>query len=41
VVPPYLDVDTRGLRARLERLPERAEIPVVCDERLVIEHYAR
>jgi small subunit ribosomal protein S4 len=41
VVPPYLDVDTRGLRARLERLPERAEIPIVCDERLVIEHYAR
>jgi small subunit ribosomal protein S4 len=40
-VPPYLDVDTRALRARLDRLPERAEIPVDSDERLVIEFYSR
>jgi small subunit ribosomal protein S4 len=40
-VPPYLDVDLDALRARLVRLPARAEIPVICDERLVIEFYSR
>jgi small subunit ribosomal protein S4 len=39
--PPYLDVDIEALRARLLRLPERAEIPVICDERLVVEFYSR
>jgi small subunit ribosomal protein S4 len=39
--PAYLDVDTEALRARLLRLPERAEIPVICDERLVVEFYSR
>ncbi|WP_428966799.1 30S ribosomal protein S4 [Micromonospora fluostatini] len=38
---PYLDVDLAGLTARLTRLPLRAEIPVVCDEQLVVEHYSR
>jgi small subunit ribosomal protein S4 len=41
VIPPYLDVDTQALRARLTRLPARAEIPVICDERMVVEFYAR
>jgi small subunit ribosomal protein S4 len=40
-VPPYLDVDLRALRARLVRLPARDEIPVICDERLVVEFYSR
>ena len=40
-VPPYLDVDIEALSARLVRLPERAEIPVLCDERLVVEFYSR
>jgi small subunit ribosomal protein S4 len=40
-VPPYLDVDVEALRARLVRLPVRDEIPVICDERLVIEYYSR
>lgn len=40
-VPPYLDVDIEALTARLVRLPARAEIPVVCDERLVVEFYSR
>jgi small subunit ribosomal protein S4 len=40
-VPPYLDVDLEALRAQLVRRPARAEIPVVCDERLVIEFYSR
>ena len=40
-VPPYLDVDIEALIARLVRLPARAEIPVICDERLVVEFYSR
>lgn len=40
-IPPYLDVDLQALKARLVRLPARAEIPVICDERLVIEFYSR
>jgi small subunit ribosomal protein S4 len=40
-VPPYLEVDADALRARLVRLPVRAEIPTVCDERLVVEFYSR
>jgi small subunit ribosomal protein S4 len=40
-VPPYLDVDVRALTARLTRLPQRSEIPVICDERLVVEFYSR
>lgn len=40
-VPPYLDVDIEALSALLTRLPERSEIPVLCDERLVVEFYSR
>ncbi|RSN69958.1 30S ribosomal protein S4 [Actinomadura sp. WAC 06369] len=40
-VPPYLDVRHEALAARLTRLPERPEIPVLCDEQLVVEHYSR
>jgi small subunit ribosomal protein S4 len=40
-VPAYLAVDTASLRARLERRPARPEIPVSCDERLVVEYYSR
>jgi small subunit ribosomal protein S4 len=40
-VPPYLDVRHDALAAQLTRLPERKEIPVVCDEQLVVEHYSR
>ena len=40
-VPPYLDVDIEALSARLTRLHERSEIPVICDERLVVEFYSR
>jgi small subunit ribosomal protein S4 len=38
---PYLDVDLTGLTARLIRLPLRSEVPVVCDEQLVVEYYSR
>ncbi len=40
-VPPYLDVRHDALAAQLTRLPERKEIPVICDEQLVVEHYSR
>ncbi len=39
--PPYLEVDRENLRARLLRTPERSEIPVICDESLVVEFYSR
>lgn len=41
LTPPYLEVDRAALRARLERLPRRPEIPVQCQEQLVVEYYAR
>jgi small subunit ribosomal protein S4 len=40
-VPPYLEVRPDALAAQLTRLPERKEIPVICDEQLVVEHYSR
>lgn len=38
---PYLDVDHSTLAARLARRPRRPEVPVVCAEQLVVEHYSR
>ncbi|MBD3688768.1 30S ribosomal protein S4 [Nanchangia anserum] len=40
-VPPYLNVELEKLQATLQRLPERAEVPVICDVQLVVEHYSR
>ncbi|MFI0479209.1 30S ribosomal protein S4 [Actinomadura sp. 9N215] len=40
-VPAYLNVRHDALVAQLTRLPERHEIPVICDEQLVVEHYSR
>jgi small subunit ribosomal protein S4 len=39
--PPYLEVAIAQLRARLVRLPSRAEVPVICNEQLVVEYYSR
>ena len=39
--PPYLEVLLPQLHARLVRLPERSEIPIVCNEQLVVEFYSR
>jgi small subunit ribosomal protein S4 len=39
--PAYLQVDLPELRAQLVRPPTRDEIPVICDEQLVVEYYAR
>lgn len=41
VQAPYLDVSLAGLTATLARLPVRTEIPIHCDEQLVVEHYSR
>ena len=40
-VPGYLDVSLDKLQARLIRRPQRSEIPVTCEEQLVVEYYAR
>ncbi|WP_059008439.1 30S ribosomal protein S4 [Streptomyces specialis] len=39
--PRYLQVNLESLAFRLDRDPNRAEIPVICDEQLVVEFYAR
>jgi small subunit ribosomal protein S4 len=39
--PEYLDVNLSDLTARLVRQPTRTEIPVICDEQLVVEFYSR
>ena len=39
--PRYLQVNRQALAFRLDREPNRKEIPVICDEQLVVEYYAR
>ena len=39
--PAYLEVDLAGLRCVVARRPRREEVPVVCEEQLVVEHYSR
>ncbi|TQS43248.1 30S ribosomal protein S4 [Cryptosporangium phraense] len=38
---PYLDVSMSSLTARVLRDPERSEVPVICNEQLVVEFYSR
>jgi small subunit ribosomal protein S4 len=40
-VPAYLEVRRDVLAARVVRDARREEVPVTCDEQLVIEYYAR
>ena len=40
-VPAYLDVKLEALQAKLVRRPKRSEVPVTCEENLVVEYYAR
>ncbi|OMH26070.1 30S ribosomal protein S4 [Tersicoccus phoenicis] len=40
-VPGYLNVQLEQLQARLVRRPKRSEVPVTCEEQLVVEYYAR
>jgi small subunit ribosomal protein S4 len=39
--PKYLQVNLQALAFRMDRLPNRREVPVICDEQLVVEYYAR
>ena len=39
--PTYLEVSLTDLRCVVARRPQRTEIPVVCEEQLVVEHYSR
>lgn len=38
---PYLDVNIARLRATMVHIPQRSEIPVICDVQLVVEFYSR
>jgi small subunit ribosomal protein S4 len=38
---PYLSVSIENLTATLTRVPLRTEVPVMCDEQLVVEFYSR
>jgi small subunit ribosomal protein S4 len=39
--PAYLEVRLADLLCRVERTPARDEVPVVCEEQLVVEYYSR
>lgn len=39
--PAYLDVRLTALHVLLVREPRRAEVPVICNEQLVVEYYSR
>ena len=39
--PRYLQVALADLVCRVERVPARDEVPVVCEEQLVVEYYSR
>ena len=41
VAPSYIEVAKPELNARLLRMPQRDEIPVICNVTLVIEYYSR
>lgn len=39
--PAYLELDADNLQGKLVRFPERDEIPVTIDEKLIVEFYSR
>ncbi len=39
--PPYLTVDVNNMTATLLKLPDRSEVPVICDMAQVIAFYSR
>jgi small subunit ribosomal protein S4 len=39
--PAYLEVRLADLVARVDRTPGRDEVPVLCEEQLVVEYYSR
>lgn len=40
-VPNYMTFDRNAMTGRLVTLPERADIPILVDERLIVEYYSR
>ncbi len=38
---PYLEVDLPNLHAEVRSAPEREQVPIVCDDQLVVEFYSR
>ena len=40
-IPGWLVVEREDLTARVQALPVREQIPVTCDEQLVVEYYSR
>jgi len=40
-VPKYLELDQKGLSIKLAYVPERKEIPVICELSSVVEYYSR
>lgn len=40
-LPNYLDIKIEKLQSTLIRLPDRSEIPTICNEKLVVEFYSR
>jgi small subunit ribosomal protein S4 len=41
VIPDWLEVDVKQARGRVVRLPERGDIDVPVEERMIIERYSR
>ena len=39
--PTYLEVSLADLRCVVARRPQREEVPVICEEQLVVEYYSR
>ncbi|MDA1384797.1 MULTISPECIES: 30S ribosomal protein S4 [Glycomyces] len=39
--PAYIEAHLEGLIARFLSVPERKQIPVICDEQLIVEYYSK
>jgi small subunit ribosomal protein S4 len=39
--PAYIESHLEGLIARFLSVPERKQIPVICDEQLIVEYYSK
>ena len=40
-VPAYIASNERDLKAKLSYVPQREEIPIVCDVPVIVEFYSR
>ena len=41
IIPGFISLDKSTLTASFQYLPERQEIPITCDEQMVVEFYSR